>query len=174
MYGPLPQPRDPDRYFRDVMCCYKRALGHGVRRRSVFRCLELDWAGEVPDFRPTARGGSSRASAWAPTRCCSSPCGGSRRRTGRWWSSPPRRLGGGGGLPRSLPRRTQGNQISSCCMLETNQSFERLEMLHLSILCSQLIPSNSCVVTKKSGWVSDGLSRQYTVTAIPSGFDRGT
>jgi hypothetical protein len=52
-YGPLPQPRDPDRYFRDMLCCYKRALGQGVRRRSVFRCLELfaeGWAGEVPDF----------------------------------------------------------------------------------------------------------------------------
>jgi hypothetical protein len=40
-YGPLPSPRDSDRYFRDVLCCYKHALGHEVRRRSVLRCLEL-------------------------------------------------------------------------------------------------------------------------------------
>ena len=40
-YGPLPSPKDPDRYFRDVLCCYKHVIGLKVRRRSVLRCLEL-------------------------------------------------------------------------------------------------------------------------------------
>jgi hypothetical protein len=40
-YGPLVGPKDPDRYYRDMLCCYKRALGHEIRRHSIFRCLEL-------------------------------------------------------------------------------------------------------------------------------------
>ena len=65
------------------------------------------------------------------------------------------------------------NRETSKPKSEHFHNLESDDILHLEILCSQLIPSKSLTVISICFAVSEPLSRQYTVTATPSGFDLG-